>query len=219
MWVWLRGTAQEFFKILQNKTHLICKSESNHEKAIGMLMSPEEEQKARENLRILSELREKTELLSEHVENRKQGLEEEIEESLHEAIRNARDSLEKISENIEPKLQNTIQERLDVLRQQMDDWKYDAREMVKEEIEKKSGAMNQKLLDALDARLQQKVDATLDAVKTAAQDEMKTELVAQIDTVRKETEAKLASLKTWALAGAGLSAVALLAAAMVWFVR
>ncbi|WP_282011652.1 hypothetical protein [Nitrospina watsonii] len=182
-------------------------------------MSPEEEQKARENLRILSELREKTELLSEHVENRKQGLEEEIEESLHEAIRNARDSLEKISENIEPKLQNTIQERLDVLRQQMDDWKYDAREMVKEEIEKKSGAMNQKLLDALDARLQQKVDATLDAVKTAAQDEMKTELVAQIDTVRKETEAKLASLKTWALAGAGLSAVALLAAAMVWFVR
>lgn len=184
-----------------------------------MIMSPEDEQKARENLRILSELREKTELLSEHVENRKQGLEEEIEESLHEAIRNARDSMEKISENIEPKLQNTIQERLDVLRQQMDEWKYDARETVKEEIGKQSDAMNKKLLDGLDGRIQEKVDGIRDELKTTIQEEIKSQIASQIETLRKETDARIGSLKTLAWTGAGLGGAALLAALALWFAR
>ncbi len=184
-----------------------------------MLMSPEEEQKARENLRILSELREKTELLSEHVENRKRALEEEIEESLHEAISNARDSLEKISENIEPKLQNTIQQRLDVLRQQMDEWKYDAREMVKDEVGKQADALNQKLLDAQDARIQQKVDAIREDMQAKMEETLKAEVASQIDAVKKETDDKLAGLKTLALTGVGLGAAALVAAAAAWLVR
>lgn len=184
-----------------------------------MIMSPEDEQKARETLRILSELREKAELLSEHVENRKQGLEEEIEESLHEAIRNAKDSMEKICENIEPKLQNTIRDRLDVLRQQMDEWKYDAREMVKDEIGKQSGAMNQKLLDNLDGRIQEKMDAVREELKSLVQEEITGGVASQIETYQKETSARMEALKTLAYTGVGLGGAALLAALAAWFGR
>ena len=76
----------------------------------------EQIQQAQKNFRTITELKNKLEILTEHVESRKEALEEEIEENIHEAIGNARDCLERVQENINPKLENIIQERLDILK-------------------------------------------------------------------------------------------------------
>ena len=82
--------------------------------------SDEQMRQAQVNFKTITDIKDKLEILEEHVESRKEALEEEIEESLNEAIRNARDCLEKIQENIEPKLEKIIRERLDILKVKMD---------------------------------------------------------------------------------------------------
>ncbi len=181
--------------------------------------SPDEEQRARENLKALSDLREKTELLCEHVENRKEALEEEIEESIHEALRNARDSMEKVAENIEPKLENTIKGRLDTLRQQMDDWKYEAREMVRDEIDKKSGDMNQKLLSALDSCIEEKLSAVREELKNLIAGEIKTHFDSESQKIRDDVDQKIQMMKTVALVGLGVGVAGLIGVLFLWFAR
>lgn len=181
--------------------------------------SPDEEQRARENLKTLSELREKMEILCEHVENRKEALEEEIEESIHESLRNARDSMEKVAENIEPKLENTIQGRLDSLRQQMDDWKYDARETVRDEIDKKSDDMNKKLLAGLDVCIEEKISAMREELRNLIAEEIKNRFDSEGLKIRDEVDQKLQTMKTVALVGLGVGAAALLGVLTLWFGR
>ena len=83
-------------------------------------MNPEEQiRQAQESFRTITELKQKLTILTEHVDSRKEALEEEIEESLHEAIGNARDCLERVQENINPKLESIINERLGILRIKM----------------------------------------------------------------------------------------------------
>ena len=98
---------------------------------MGELMSSEEFEKellrAQENLKDIAELKEKLDLLTEHVGSRKEALEEEIEESLHDAIRNARDCLERIQENIDPKLEKIVREKLGEIDTQMKAWKEENR--------------------------------------------------------------------------------------------
>ena len=179
--------------------------------------SPEDEQRARETLKVLSELKEKTELLSEHVESRKDALEEEIEESLHEAIQNARDSLERIQENIEPKLEKVIQERLDVIRHQMDELKYEARESVRTEIDKKSDALNQKLLDALEGTIRDQVGQGMVELRAKLGDAVREEVDGSLKDIRETTRADVAkvqqlvwiSLGVAVLAGAGVAVLLL----------
>jgi len=182
-------------------------------------LNPDDEQRARENLKTLSDLREKMEILCEHVENRKEALEEEIEESIHEALRNARDSMEKVAENIEPKLENTIQSRLDTLRQQMDEWKYEARETVRDEIDKKSDDMNQKLLAGLDACMGEKMSAMREELKNLIAEEIKNRFDSEGQRIRDEVDLKIQTMKTVALVGLGVGATALLGVLSLWFAR
>ncbi|MFQ5450830.1 MAG: hypothetical protein ACE5E9_09380, partial [Nitrospinaceae bacterium] len=92
--------------------------------------------RARENFRTIAELKEKLEMLTEHVDSRKEALEEEIEEKLHEAIKNGRDCLEKIQENIDPKLEKVIRAKLEEIDKKMKAWKEDNAAAVREEIQK-----------------------------------------------------------------------------------
>jgi Fe2+ transport system protein B len=167
--------------------------------------SPEDEQRAGETLKILSELKEKTELLSEHVESRKDALEEEIEESLHEAIQNARDSLERIQENIEPKLEKIIQERLDVIRHQMDELKYEARESVQTEIDKKSDAMNQKLLGALEGTVRDQVGHGMVELRAKLGDAVREEVDGSFQDIRETTHNSLAKVQQLVWIGLGVA--------------
>lgn len=178
--------------------------------------SPEDEQRARETLKLLSELKGKTVLLSEHVESRKEALEEEIEESLHEAIQNARDSLERIQENIEPKLEKIIQGRLDVIRHQMDEMKFEAREMVQREIDKKSDALNQKLLGALEGTIRKQVGQGMVELRAKLGDVVREEVQGSLKDIRERTRAGVAKVQqqVWITLGiavlAGLGVLVLL---------
>ncbi len=170
--------------------------------------SPEDEQRAKETLKILSELKEKTELLSEHVESRKDALEEEIEESLHEAIQNARDSLERIQENIEPKLEKIIQERLDVIRHQIDELKYEARESVRGEIDKMSDALNQKLLGALEGTVRDQVGQGMVELRAKLGDAVRDEVAGSLKDIKETTRDSLAKVQqlVWVSLGAAVLA-------------
>ena len=53
--------------------------------------SEEQLRQAQANFKTITDIKEKLEIVAKHVESRKEGLEEEIEEKLNEAIRNARD--------------------------------------------------------------------------------------------------------------------------------
>ena len=170
--------------------------------------SPEDEKKAKETLKVLSELKEKTELLSEHVESRKEALEEEIEESLHEAIQNARDSLERIQENIEHKLEKIIQERLDVIRHQMDELKYEARESVRTEIDKKSDALNQKLLGALEGTVRDQVSQGMVELRAKLGDAVREEVDGSLKDIRETTRADVAKVRQLVWISLGIAVLA-----------
>jgi F0F1-type ATP synthase membrane subunit b/b' len=180
---------------------------------------PEDEQRARETLKVLSELKEKTELLSEHVESRKEALEEEIEESLHEAIQNARDSLERIQENIEPKLERIIQERLDVIRHQMDELKYEARESVRGEIDKMSDALNQKLLGALEGTVRDQVGQGMMELRAKLGDAVREEVDGSLEDIRETTREGLAKVQQRVWISLGIAVLAGIGAAILFLTR
>ena len=58
-----------------------------------------------EEFKKVSKIQQRLDILIEHVESRKEALEEEIQEHLHESLANARDSIERIQENIAPKVE------------------------------------------------------------------------------------------------------------------
>lgn len=137
---------------------------------------------ARENFRVITELKEKLDILTEHVESRKEALEEEIEESLHEAVRNSRDSLEKIQENIDPKLEKVIRVKLEEIDKKMNRWKEDSLLAVKEELKKESPALTKAILWELDQIIVEKVKQ----VKGAIMESVSEEVNRQVDDALKE---------------------------------
>ena len=117
----------------------------------------EQIRQAQKNFRTITELKEKLEILTEHVESRKEALEEEIEENLHEAIGNARDCLERIQENINPKLESIIRERLDILKTKMDHFTKEGLDTLHKEIDKQTPILIQKVLGEVDGLVESKL--------------------------------------------------------------
>ena len=117
---------------------------------------------AQENFKTITDIKNKLEILEEHVESRKEALEEEIEENLNEAIRNARDCLEKIQENIEPKLEKIIRERLDILKVKMDRFTEEGLGALHKEIDKQTPILTQKILEEVDGLVAAKLIAARD---------------------------------------------------------
>jgi len=181
-------------------------------------MTPEDEQKARELLQTLTDLKEKTVLLGEHVENRKAALEEEIEESLHEAIANARDSLEKIYENIEPKLEKTIREKLDEIKKQMETWKTDAKRIVQQEIDGKSDDMGQILLDGLEARIQERTANFTQHMKKTVEEQVQQETETRVRELRGQTQKEIEATRGLTLTALGVAVLALIGAVVAMLI-
>lgn len=178
---------------------------------------PDDAREARELLKTLAELKTKAEVLSEHVENRKAALEEEIEEQIHEAIANAQDSLEKVYENIEPKLENTIREKLDEIRIQMDVWKKDAKRIVAQEIDAKSDDMGQILLNGLESRIQERTDGFTQQMKQVIEDRVKEETGNRLKAQEDQFQEKLDAVRGLALAGVSIGVLGVIAAIVAMF--
>ena len=139
---------------------------------------------AREQLKTLSALREKLELLTEHVESRKEALEEEIEESLHEAIRNSRDSLEKIQENIEPKLEKVIRTKLEEIDIKMKAWKDEGLLAVRDELKQATPGLTKNVLGELDKIIVEKTKAAQLQLGTSLKEDVRADFDTQLQQLR-----------------------------------
>ena len=162
----------------------------------------EQIRRAQENSRTITELREKLEILTEHVESRKEALEEEIDESLNEAISNARDCLERIQENIEPKLENIIRERLDILKIKMDQFTEEGLDALHKEIEKLTPILTQKVLEEVDGLVESKLMMTRNELSRTVDQKVQTAVETALSEQKKETKKKFSLLR-----GIGFSAL------------
>ena len=143
---------------------------------------------ARENFRTITELKEKLDILTEHVESRKEALEEEIEENLHEAVRNSRDSLEKIQENIDPKLEKVIRAKLEEIDKKMNRWKEDNVLAVKEALKQETPALTKAILWELDQIIVEKVKQVKDAIMESVTEEVNRQVGDALKEFKEETD-------------------------------
>jgi len=143
---------------------------------------------ARENFRTITDLKQKLDILTEHVESRKEALEEEIEESLHEAVRNSRDSLERIQENIDPKLEKVIRAKLGEIDKKMDRWREDNVLAVKDALKKESPALTKAILWELDQTIVEKVKQVKGAIMESVSEEVNRQVGDALKEFKEETD-------------------------------
>ena len=103
-----------------------------------------------QEFRKVSEIQQRLDILIEHVESRKEALEEEIQEHLHESLANARDSMELIQENIAPKVEKAIHTKMEDIDRKMRRLNEDSLEAVREELKKATPEISEKILEDLD---------------------------------------------------------------------
>ena len=156
--------------------------------------SEEQMRQAQENFKTITDIKGKLEILAEHVESRKEGLEEEIEEHLNEAIRNARDCLEKIQENIEPKLEKIIRERLDILKIKMDRFTEEGLGALHKEIDKQTPILTQKILEEVDGLVTSKLMAARNELSQSIDQKIQGEVKRVLFNDKIEMEKKYAKL-------------------------
>ena len=171
--------------------------------------SDEQVRQAQKNFRAITDLKEKLDILTEHVESRKESLEEEIEESLHESIRNARDCLEKIQENIEPKLEGIIRERLDVLKVKMDRFTEEGLDSLHREIDKQTPILMQKVLEEVDGLVASKLMMARNELSQSVDQKIQGGMKTALSDYKVEMERKHAQLRGISFTALGLALVAL----------
>ena len=170
--------------------------------------SEEQMRQAQENFKTITDIKGKLEILAEHVESRKEGLEEEIEEHLNEAIRNARDCLEKIQENIEPKLEKIIRERLDILKIKMDRFTEEGLGALHKEIDKQTPILTQKILEEVDGLVTSKLMAARNELSQSIDQKIQAEIKKVLFNDKIEMENKYVKMRRVCFIALGLSLTA-----------
>ena len=171
--------------------------------------SDEQMRQAQANFKTITDIKDKLEILEEHVESRKEALEEEIEENLNEAIRNARDCLEKIQENIEPKLEKIIRERLDILKVKMDRFTEEGLGALHKEIDKQTPILTQKILEEVDGLVASKLIAARDELSHSVGQKIQAEVKKTLSNDKMEMEKKYVKLCRVSFIALGFSLIAL----------
>ena len=156
--------------------------------------SDEQVRQGQANFKTITDIKEKLEILTEHVASRKESLEEEIEETLHESIRNARDCLEKIQENIEPKLAGIIREKLDVLKVKMDRFTEEGLDALHKEIDKQTPILTQKILEEVDGLVASKLMAARNELSHSMDQKIQVEVKKVLSNDKIEMEKKYTKL-------------------------
>ena len=171
--------------------------------------SDEQIRQTQETFRTITDLKHKLEILTEHVESRKETLEEEIEESLHEAIANARDCLERVQENINPKLESIIRERLDVLKIKMDRFTEEGLETLHKEIDKQTPILIQKILSEVDGLVESKLMMARNELSKSVDEKIQTAKKTAISEYKSEMNKRSAQLSVIGFFALGLALVSL----------
>jgi len=103
-----------------------------------------------------------------------------------------------------------------VIRHQMDEMKFEAREMVQREIDKKSDALNQKILGALEGTIRKQVGQGMVELRAKLGDVVREEVQGSLKDIRETTRAGVAKVQqqVWITLGiavlAGLGVLVLL---------
>ena len=163
---------------------------------------------AQQNFKTIADIKDKLEILEEHVDSRKEALEEEIEENLNEAIRNARDCLEKIQENIEPKLEKIIRERLDILKVKMDRFTEEGLDALRKEIDKQTPILTQKILEEVDGLVTSKLMAARNELSQSIDQKIQAEIKKVLFNDKIEMEKKYVKIRRVCFIALGLSLTA-----------
>ena len=163
---------------------------------------------AQQNFKTIADIKDKLEILEEHVDSRKEALEEEIEENLNEAIRNARDCLEKIQENIEPKLEKIIRERLDILKVKMDRFTEEGLDALRKEIDKQTPILTQKILEEVDGLVASKLMAARNELSQSIDQKIQAEIKKVLFNDKIEMENKYVKMRRVCFIALGLSLTA-----------
>ena len=144
--------------------------------------------------------------LKDYIENRKALLEEEIEETIHQALADAKDSLELIRENIDPKVDKIVRDKMEFIDNKMENWKKDFRLAAHEEVRAGADNLSQKTLDGLDGVVEEKINALKEDLRKLVLEEVKTAVAPGF----RQMEETTADLKNKALIALAVSALALI---------
>jgi len=162
----------------------------------------------------VSEIQQRLDLLIEHVESRKEALEEEIQEHLHESLANARDSIERIQENIAPKVEKAIHTKMEEIDRKMRRLNEDSLEAVREELEKATPGISEKILADLDKLVAENTRFVKMEILQEVKEELKKKIEKTLTPLNEKLENELPVAKNSAFLSIILSTLALLG--VIW---
>ena len=162
----------------------------------------------------ISEIQQRLDILIEHVESRKEALEEEIQEHLHESLANARDSMELIQENIAPKVEKAIHTKMEDIDRKMRRLNEDSLEAVREELKKATPEISEKILEDLDKLVAENTRFVKIEILQEVKDELKKTIATSLTPLNEKLDRELPAVKALAFISIGLSALAL--SGVIW---
>jgi|SaaInlStandDraft_2_1057019.scaffolds.fasta_scaffold24907_2 pheromone shutdown protein TraB len=169
-----------------------------------------ERQQAGQGFKTVSDIRQRLDILAEHVESRKEALEEEIQEHLHESLANARDSMERIEENIAPKVEKAIRTKLGEIDRKLALMQEDGLEAVREELKKATPHMTEKIMAELDQVVAENIRFTKMEILGEVKGELKKSVESALEPIQEKLDKGLSGMKALAITALILSGLALL---------
>ncbi len=173
-----------------------------------------EQSQAREEFKKVTEIRRKLDLLARHVASRKDALEEEIQEHLHESLANARESMERIEENIAPKVEKAIRTKMEEVDRKMARMNEDGLVAVREELVKATPDITKEIIKALDKLVAENTRFAKMEILNEIREELDAAVKSATAPIDDKLEKGLSAAKVLSFAALVLSAAALLG--MVW---
>jgi len=167
-----------------------------------------------EEFKKISEVQQRLDILIEHVESRKEALEEEIQEHLHESLANARDSMELIQENIAPKVEKAIHTKMEEIDRKMRRLNEDSLEAVRKELEIATPEISEKILADLDKLVAENTRFVKMEILNEVKEELKKTIQSSITPLEEKLDRELSAAKTFSMISIGLASLGLLG--VVW---
>jgi Fe2+ transport system protein B len=170
-----------------------------------------------EEFKKVSEIQQRLDILIEHVESRKEALEEEIQEHLHESLANARDSLERIQENIAPKVEKAIHAKMEEIDRKMRRLNEDGLESVREELQNATPEISQKILEDLDKVIAENIRFVKMEILTEVKKDLQKTIQSTLTPLQEKIDQRLNDAKIRILISMGLGSLALLGILFLMF--
>ena len=165
--------------------------------------------KNQEEFKKVSEIQQRLDILIEHVESRKEALEEEIQEHLHESLANARDSIERIQENIAPKVEKAIHAKMEEIDRKMRRLNEDGLESVREELQNATPEISQKILEDLDKVIAENIRFVKMEILTEVKKDLQKTIQSTLTPLQEKIDQRLNDAKIRILISMGMGSLAL----------